>query len=208
MKKVALSIHANNNFSINNIKHLKGLDYIHVDVMDGKFVESKNLNLEVFQIIKNHINLPIIAHMMVQYPSKYINNVINFVDFYLFHFEVKEDKLEIIKKVKTFHKKVGIVLNPETHISDIEFLLKDIDIVLILGVKPGWSGQQLIPETIKKLNNLAKYKGLYNFLIDIDGGVTLQNAPEMINTDILTSSSFILNAKDPNYVIKKLKEIN
>ena len=205
MKKVAISVHAKSNFSIDILRDLIGIDYIHVDVMDGIFVKSKNLNLDAFKIIKYHFNIPIIAHMMVQDPSNYLDEVINYVDFFLFHFEIEEDKLELIEKVKKFNKKVGIVLNPDTNVSAVEFLLKNIDLILILGVQPGWSGQEFIPETVNKINELVKYKKSSYFLIDVDGGINLKNVLQLKNADILTSSSTILNAKDPNKVIKLLK---
>lgn len=207
MKKVAISVHAIDNFSINLLKDLVGIDYIHVDVMDGKFVENKCLNLEIFKIIKNHFDLPIIAHLMVQEPSNYLDEIIDNIDYFLFHFEIKENKRDLIKKVRAKNKKIGIVLNPKTDISEIISILNDIDLVLILGVQPGWSGQSFIPKILNKINQLAKYKEKYNFLLDIDGGVTIQNAVKMKNVDILTSSSAILNAKDPNHVIKLLKNI-
>ena len=207
MKKVAISVHAIDNFSINLLKDLVGIDYIHVDVMDGKFVENKCLNLEIFKIIKNHFDLPIIAHLMVQEPSNYLDEIIDNIDYFLFHFEIKENKRDLIKKVRAKNKKIGIVLNPKTDISEIISILNDIDLVLILGVQPGWSGQSFIPKILNKVNQLAKYKEKYNFLLDIDGGVTIQNAVKMKNADILTSSSAILNAKDPNHVIKLLKNI-
>ena len=207
MKKVAISVHAIDNFSINLLKDLVGIDYIHVDVMDGKFVENKCLNLEIFKIIKNHFDLPIIAHLMVQEPSNYLDEIIDNIDYFLFHFEIKENKRDLIKKVRAKSKKVGVVLNPKTDISEIISILNDIDLVLILGVQPGWSGQSFIPKILNKINQLAKYKEKYNFLLDIDGGVTIQNAVNMKNADILTSSSAILNAKDPNHVIKLLKNI-
>jgi ribulose-phosphate 3-epimerase len=83
--------------------------------------------------------------------------------------------------------------------------LDKIDIVLVMSVYPGWSGQKFIPETIEKVNRLAEYKKDYDFEIDVDGGVNLENSERLINTDILSSASTILKAKDPNLVIQTLK---
>jgi len=207
MKKVAVSIHATKNFNPDIIKGLYDLDYIHVDVMDGKFVNSQNLNLDVFKIIKENYRIPIIAHLMVKNPLSYITKIIEFCDVILFHFEIKEDINFIIERVKEKGKRVGLVLNPETKISEILDYLPLLDLVLILGVNPGWAGQKFIPNTINKVNTLARYKNFDNFLIDVDGGVNLRNASELFNADILTSASTILNAKNPNKVIKKLKAI-
>ena len=99
MKKVAVSIHAIDKFDKNIIKDLKGIDYIHVDVMDGKFVEMKNLNLNVFKEIKEKYDIPIIAHLMVDEPIKYINRIINNVDYFVFHYESKGKKEDIINVI-------------------------------------------------------------------------------------------------------------
>lgn len=205
MKKIAVSIHAKANFNPDILKNLKGIDYIHIDVMDGKFVDNFNLNLETFKVVKENFEIPILAHLMVVDPLNYVNDIIDYIYAFLFHFEINDDIRVIIEEIKNCNKKVGLVINPPTKISDILDFLPLLDLVLILGVNPGWSGQKFIPNTINKVNELAKYKTSYNFLIDIDGGVNLENATLLENADILTSASTILNAEDPNRVIKKFK---
>ena len=206
MKKIAVSIHATDNFTADILKDLEGLDYVHVDVMDGKFVNNTNNNLNVFKILKEAYDIPIIAHLMVINPFEYIKKIVNCIDIFLFHFEVDNDKTKIIKEVKNKHKKVGFAINPETKISEIIPYLEKIDLVLIMSVNPGWSGQKFIPNTINKVNSLAEYKKKYDFLIDVDGGINPTNAKLLNNTDILSSSSSILHAKNPNKIIKLLKE--
>ena len=207
MKKVAVSIHAIENFSPQIIKGLSGLDYIHVDVMDGKFVSTENINLKVFKIIKENYNLPIIAHMMVINPLKYIYKIIKFIDVFLFHYEANGDKIKIINEVKTRNKEVGIAINPDTKISEILPYLDKINIILVMSVYPGKSGQKFLTQSVEKIERLAKYKNVYDFQIDVDGGVNLKNAIKLENADILSSSSTILEAKDPNLVIKSLKQM-
>ena len=204
MKKVAVSIHATDDFNTDVIKELKGLDYIHVDVSDGEFTSFQNLNLDVFQILHEKYDLPIIAHMMVINPSEFIEQIIDFVDIFTFHKEIEEDIDAIIRKVKKKNKKVGLAINPDTDIAEILSYLGSIDLVLVMSVNPGGSGQKFIPTSIEKVNHLREYKKKYNFLIDIDGGINLKNAPEL-NVDIISSTSTILNAKDPNKVIESLK---
>ena len=204
MKKVAVSIHATDDFNTDVIKELKGLDYIHVDVSDGEFTSFQNLNLDVFQILHEKYDLPIIAHMMVINPSEFIEQIIDFVDIFTFHKEVEGDIDAIIRKVKKKNKKVGLAINPDTDIAEILSYLGSIDLVLVMSVNPGGSGQKFIPTSIEKVNHLREYKKKYNFLIDIDGGINLKNAPEL-NVDIISSTSTILNAKDPNKVIESLK---
>ncbi|MFX1239740.1 MAG: ribulose-phosphate 3-epimerase [Promethearchaeota archaeon] len=206
MKKVAVSIHATKNFNVDILKGIEGLDYIHVDIMDGKFVNNTNNNLDVFKTLKGIYNIPIIAHLMVINPIDYIKKIINFIDVFLFHFEILDNKALIIEEVRKKNKKVGFAIKPETLITEIVPYLDKIDFVLVMSVNPGWSGQKFIPSTVNKINELAEYKRKYEFLIDVDGGINLSNAKLLKNTDILSSSSTILHAKNPNKIIKLLKE--
>lgn len=207
MKEVAVAIHAKEDFDPHIINGLENLDYIHIDVMDGKFVNNFNLNLSVFKILKENFEYPIVAHLMVSNPIDYVKKIINFIDVILFHYESEGNIEEIINKVKDYNKKVGIVINPNTEISKIISYLNKIDYVLVMAVNPGWSGQKFIPATIDKVNKIAQYKKKFKFEIIVDGGINLDNAIKLMNADILSSSSTILNAKDPNYIIEALKNV-
>lgn len=207
MKEIAVAIHAKEDFDPHIINGLENLDYIHVDVMDGKFVNNFNLNLSVFKILNFFFEYPIVAHLMVSNPIDYVKKIINFIDVILFHYESEGNIEEIINKVKDYNKKVGIVINPNTEISNIISYLNKIDYVLVMAVNPGWSGQKFIPATIDKVNKIAQYKKKFKFEIIVDGGINLDNAIKLMNADILSSSSTILNAKDPNYIIEALKKV-
>ena len=204
MKKVAVSIHATEDFNSDVIKGLKELNYLHIDVSDGVFTSFHNLNLDVFEILHTRYNIPIIAHMMVVKPSEFIEQVIEYVDIFTFHIEIEEDIDSIIRKIKFKNKKVGLAINPDTELSEIRPYLGLIDLVLVMSVNPGGSGQKFIPTSIEKVNHLREYKQNHNFLIDIDGGINLKNAQDL-NVDIISSASTILNAKNPNKAIESLK---
>ena len=206
MKKIAVSIHATEDFNPKIIEGLKGFDFIHLDVMDGLFVDSTNNNLNVFRVLMKKYRKPIIAHLMVKNPRGYFKKIFKYIDIFVFHIESEGDKDAIIQEVKSQDKKVGVALNPNTHISKILPLLDKIDLVLIMSVHPGWSGQEFIKESLDKVNLLLAYKkeNRLNFLIDIDGGVNPENA-KFINSDILSSASAILEAENPNHVIQSLK---
>jgi len=204
MKNIAVSLHATDDFNPDIINGLIGLDYIHVDVSDGKFTSVRNLNLDIFRILNETYNIPIIAHMMVTNPSYYIEEIINYVKIFTFHFEIEQDLNELIDEIRNKKKKVGIAINPDTDIMEIVPYLNSIDLVLVMSVYPGGSGQRFIPQSIEKVKNLKKLKEKYKFLIDIDGGVNINNA-KILEVDILSSTSTILNAKDPNNVIYELK---
>ncbi|MHA1915886.1 MAG: ribulose-phosphate 3-epimerase [Promethearchaeota archaeon] len=204
MRNVAVAIHARDNFNPEIIQGLDGLNYIHVDVSDGKFTSVRNLNLEVFRILNETYQIPIIAHMMVVNPSYYIEEIIEYVQIFTFHFEIEQDINEVIKLIRNKKKKVGIAINPDTGIMKIIPYLNLTDLVLVMSVYPGESGQKFIPNSIEKVNQLNKFKEQYKFLVDVDGGINTTNAKKL-NVDILSSTSTILNATDPNKVISILK---
>ena len=187
MKKVAISLHATENFNPNIIKDLEGLDYIHVDCMDGKFVNNKQNNLGVFEILKDRYSLPIIAHLMVSEPLNYIEKIIRFIDVFIFHIESGGNIEELIQQIRNYNKNVGIAINPNTPLEKIIPYLNKIDIILVMAVEPGWSGQEFIWETPGKINLLFAYRhqNKLKFEIDVDGGINTQNA-KFINADILT----------------------
>jgi len=206
MKKVAVAIHAIEDFTPDIIQGIKNLDYIHVDVMDGKFVETKTDNLEVFKILKENYDLPIIAHLMVSNPMIQIEEIKEYIDIILFHYESGGNRDLIIDNVKNLDKKVGIAINPDTPLTKILSFLNRIDIVLIMSVVPGKSGQTFMWEMLDKLNLLYAYRHQNDlkFKIDIDGGINVENA-KLIYSDIITSTSAILDAENPNEVIQSLK---
>jgi len=206
MKKVSVSIHAIEDFDPDIIKGLENLDYIHVDVFDGKFCNNKQDNLECFKILKDYTEVPIIAHLMVQKPYDYVNKIIENIDIFEFHYESEVDIEEIIDIVQKKNKKICIVINPDTPISSVEPYLNNLDLVLVMSVNPGWSGQKFIPEIIDKVNNLARIKEKFKFEIEVDGGINLENAKQLSNADILCSASYILKAENPNLAIQLLKE--
>jgi len=204
MKKVALAVHANKNFDLEKINYLSGLDYIHIDVADGNFTHVKNLDLEVFSTIKSMTNTPLIAHLMVLNPLQFLDKIIDFVEIYTFHIEIEVDIENIIKEIKKKKKLVGIAIKPRTPIVKIIPFLDEIDLVLVMSVYPGKSGQKFIKETVQKVQNLASYQNDHQFLIDVDGGINIENA-KLLKADIVSSTSTILNATDPNLIISSLK---
>jgi ribulose-phosphate 3-epimerase len=160
--------------------------------------------MEVFHILKSMYQIPIIAHMMVINPDNFIEEIIRNVDYYTFHFEIEQNIADLIDQIKNRGKKAGIAINPDTSVNKIIPYLKSLDLVLVMSVYPGGSGQKFIPESIEKVKELKSFKKKYNFLIDVDGGINILNA-KYLDVDILSSTSTILNAEDPNKVIFELK---
>jgi len=204
MKKIAVAVHANLNFNLDPLESLVGLDYIHIDVADGRFTPIINLELDLFRIIKERYDIPIIAHLMVDNPFDFIDKIIDYIHIFTFHYEITGDKKAIINELKNRKKKVGLAIDPDTTIAEITPYLDLVDLVLVMSVYPGGAGQEFISHSIEKVNQLAILKKKHAFMVEIDGGINLINANQL-NVDILSSTSTILNAKDPNKVIDLLK---
>ena len=189
-----------------------GADLIHVDVMDGHFVPNLTIGPPVIKALRNYTKLPFDVHLMISPVHKYIKNFADAgSDIITIHPEATENLNESISLIKKLNKKVGVSLNPDTDISVIGTELKNIDLVLIMSVFPGFGGQKFIPETIKKIKDLKeiKDKNNYNFDIEVDGGINFLNSKDVINAgaNILVSGTTIFkeNNGDIKKNIKKLK---
>ncbi len=183
-----------------------GADLIHVDVMDGHFVPNLTIGPPVIKALRNYTKLPFDVHLMISPVHKYIKNFAEAgSDIITIHPEATENLNESISLIKKLNKKVGVSLNPDTNISVIESELKNIDLVLVMSVFPGFGGQKFIPETIKKIKDLKeiKDKNNYNFDIEVDGGINFLNSKDVINAgaNILVSGTTIF--KENNGDIKK-----
>ena len=183
-----------------------GADLIHVDVMDGHFVPNLTIGPPVIKALRNYTKLPFDVHLMISPVHKYIKNFAEAgSDIITIHPEATENLNESISLIKKLNKKVGVSLNPDTDISVIRTELKNIDLVLIMSVFPGFGGQKFIPETIKKIKDLKeiKDKNNYNFDIEVDGGINFLNSKDVINAgaNILVSGTTIF--KENNGDIKK-----
>ena len=191
-----------------------GADLIHVDVMDGHFVPNLTIGPPVIKALRNYTKLPFDVHLMIAPVHKYIKNFADAgSDIITIHPEATENLNESITLIKELSKKVGVSLNPNTEISMIESELKNIDLVLIMSVFPGFGGQKFIPETIKKIKNLKEIrdKNNYNFDIEVDGGINFSNSKDVINAgaNILVSGTTIFkeNNGDIKKNIEKLKSL-
>ena len=191
-----------------------GADLIHVDVMDGHFVPNLTIGPPVIKALRNYTKLPFDVHLMIAPVHKYIKNFAEAgSDIITIHPEATENLNESINLIKELNKKVGVSLNPNTEISIIETELKNIDLVLIMSVFPGFGGQKFIPETIKKIKDLKEIrdKNKYNFDIEVDGGINFSNSKDVINAgaNILVSGTTIFkeNNGDIKKNIEKLKSL-
>ena len=192
----------------NEIKKLEkgGADMIHVDVMDGHFVPNLTIGPPVIKSLRKHTNLPFDVHLMISPVHKYIKNFADAgANIITIHPEATDNLQESIKQIKSFDKKAGVSLNPDTKLAVIEKYLDQIDLVLIMSVFPGFGGQKFMPEVVEKIENLKKIKEekKLNFDIEVDGGINFENNQIVINAgaDILVSGTTIF--KENNGDIKK-----
>ncbi len=171
-------------------------DNIHIDIMDGKFVDNKTWTFSEIKKITSYSHLPLDVHLMVKDPHKYIEDyaLLNTNDI-IFHYEAVKDINEMINLIKSYGLKVGIAINPDTKVDVLFPYLKDLDFVLIMSVYPGKSGQSFIEETIEKIKVLKEeiLKQEVKTLIEVDGGINDETALlcKEAGVDILVSASFI-----------------
>ena len=188
-------------------------DWFHIDIMDGVFVPNISFGMPVLKSINQYATKTLDVHLMIVNPEKYIEKFAELgSDILTIHYEVSRDTLsESLKSIKNNGMKAGVAINPNTDISVLEKYIKEIDLVCVMGVFPGFSGQAFIEATynrckaVKELIN--KHKS--GTLIEVDGGVTLDNAKKLIEcgADVLVSGSHVFKAENPKEIISKLKHV-
>jgi len=190
------------------IKRLEegGADMIHVDVMDGHFVPNLTIGPPVIKSLRKYTDLIFDVHLMITPVHKYIKDYAEAgADIITIHPEATKNLKDSINLIKSFNKKVGVSLNPDTKIDVIKNFFTDIDLILIMSVHPGFGGQKFIPEVINKIKDLksTKEKNNLNFDIEVDGGINFENSKSVINAgaNILVSGTTIF--KSNNGDIKK-----
>ena len=191
-----------------------GADMIHVDVMDGHFVPNLTIGPPVIKSLRKYSKLPFDVHLMIDPVHKYIKDYSDAgADIITFHPEATKNISETINLIKSLNKKVGISLNPDTEINAAEDYLDQIDLILIMGVYPGFGGQKFISEVIQKIRDLDKIRAEKNleFKIEIDGGINFKTSKIAIEAgvDILVSGTTVFkeNNGDLKKNIKNLKQI-
>lgn len=184
------------------------IDYLHLDVMDGVFVENKTYSYAEFYNITKYTNKPKDVHLMVSDVLKYIDDFSKLnPEFITFHYEATKNIKGIIDYIKSKNIKVGISIKPSTNVSEIVDYLKDIELVLVMSVEPGKGGQKFIETSIDKINNLYELRNNnnYKYLIEVDGGINNETIKLCNNADICVVGSYITK-QDYKEAIKRLRE--
>lgn len=186
-------------------------DMLHIDVMDGNFVDNISLGLVVIKGIKTKLQLDI--HLMIENPEKYIEAFAKTnPEIITFHFEAAEDAKKTIDLIKKNKCKAGIAIKPETPWEETKPYMKDIDMILVMTVNPGFGGQEFIQDTIPKIKQLMEFIKTNNLEIEIqvDGGINMETAKYVrdAGANILVAGTYIFKADDRKKAIESLRGVN
>lgn len=188
-------------------------EWVHLDIMDGVFVPNISYGLPVVAQIKKASRKLLDVHLMIVQPERYIEDFHKAgADILTVHIEASTHLHRTIQQIKATGMKAGVALNPHTPVNQLEEIIRDIDVVLLMSVNPGFGGQSFIEQAVEKtakLRKLINETGSHT-LIEIDGGVNYETGRRLVQAgaDALVAGSFVFKSQDPEEIIRGLKELD
>ena len=187
-------------------------DWFHIDIMDGVFVPNISFGMPVLKAIGKHAQKPLDVHLMIVDPDRYIKTFADLgAQVLTVHYEACTHLHRSIQAIHQHGMKAGVALNPHTPVALLKDVLGDIDLACLMSVNPGFGGQKFIERTLEKVHelNTLRQQEQADFLIEIDGGVTSDNALALKNAgaDVLVAGSFVFKSQDPQATVADLKSI-
>jgi ribulose-phosphate 3-epimerase len=215
MPIVAPSLLASNFLNLQgecNMLNESEADWFHLDVMDGRFVPNISFGLPVIEQLRKASTKPFDVHLMIEEPEKYAEAFKKAgADHLIVHYEACRHLHRNIQQIKSLDMKAGVAINPHTPVALLADIICDVDLILIMSVNPGFGGQHFIPHTYQKIRELKKLVHEYglNISIEIDGGVTLENAAAIVHAgaNVLVAGNTVFSSKNPKDVIHQLKNM-
>ena len=187
-------------------------DWLHIDVMDGNFVQNISFGFPVLNAISKHTDKVLDVHLMISNPDNYIDEFANCgANVLTVHYEACTHLHRTVQHIKSKGMKAGVALNPHTPVSALEEIIGDLDLVLIMSVNPGFGGQKFIDSSVDKVATLKKLidSKKANVIIEIDGGVNLETGKKLADAgaNALVAGSFVFKSDSPAKTIEKLKQL-
>lgn len=197
---------------LEEVKTCENAEFLHVDIMDGHFVPNISFGPTVYKNLKKNVNNVIDVHLMISDPMKYLDDHVRAgADIFTFHYEAVSNVSEMINEIKKRNIKAGISIKPKTDVSVLYPYLKDLDLVLVMSVEPGFGGQSFMENSLPKLETLAKLKkeNNYNYLIEVDGGINTETAKLVAKAgcEVVVAGTYVFKAKNRKEVIDYLKSL-